>query len=455
MSFKVAPRETLVKCTAYDNKFRAYPEEVKLKAARIEKARVDSQETEAMRYERLMTQKFLAGHYVIESPRLALLAKVGKAVLIVALFPPFFIFVTFPRFTFQTLVPAIYNKVEEPIVKIVKNVAWISAWSIDIFNIALGKVARKLKITLPRIELPTIKFTFPQKIAKAITKPFQTAAKVIEKTKEAFIALKDKFVSLLKPIQNAFNIVVDKTENFFLKVEEKMTVFANFFKAAPPPMRAYGQKDPVPLWKEKLILAKETIEKGLETAKNIVMAPVHALITQLEPVYNFVTYYLPIVYNNIQTRYESIVNAIKSRIEAASEVVNSIYKKVETALVTMTSTVVESINTFLTPYYPIPGRIVRFIANGGKNVKSFFKQKLAAVLSFGNALKEHAKAFHQLVKKGIKKIPVLVDQFIKGSVRFGINFLKALKSLAIILGVTLKVLYMYMRDLNNRVFKTS
>lgn len=455
MSFKVAPRETIVKCTAYDNKFRAYPEEVKLKAARIEKARVDSQETEAMRYERLMTQKFLAGHYVIESPRLALLAKVGKAVLIMALFPPFFIFVTFPRFTFETLLPKIYSKVEEPIVKLAKNVAWISKWSIDVFNVALGKVARKLKISLPRIELPSFKFTFPQKIAKAVAKPFQTAAKIVEKTKEVLTALKERIISIVKPIQNVFNAAVDKTESIFIKVEEKLTLFANFFKASPPPMRAYGQKDPVPAWKEKLILAKESIEKVLETAKNIIMTPLHALVTQLEPVYNFVTSYVPYIYNQVQTRYESLVNAIKSRIEAATEVVNSIYKKVESAVISMTNTVIESINTLLTPYYPIPGRIARTVANAGKKIKGSFARKVAAVLSFGNALKEHVKSFHKTILKGIKKIPVLVDQFLKGSARFGINLLKALKSLVIILGVTMKVLYIYIRDLNNRVFKIS
>lgn len=455
MSFKVAPRETIVKCTAYDNKFRAYPEEVKLKAARIEKARIDSVETEAMRYERLMTQKFLAGHYVIESPRLALLAKVGKAVLIMALFPPFFIFVTFPRFTFETLLPKIYSKIEEPVVKLAKNVAWISKWSIDIFNVALGKVARKLKISLPRIELPSIKFTLPKKIVKAAAKPFELAAKIVEKTKDAITTFKEKIISLVKPIQKAFNAAVDKTEALFIKVEEKLTLFAKFFKASPPPMRAYGQKDPVPVWKEKLIQAKDAIEKVLETAKTIVMAPIHALITQLEPVYNFVTYYVPYIYNQVQTRYESIANAIKSRIEAATEVVNSIYKKVETVLISMTNTVIESINTFLTPYYPIPGRVIRSFANAGKKIKGSFTRKIAAVLAFGNALKEHAKSFQKAIVKGIKKIPVLVDQFLKGSLRFGIHLFKALKSLIIILGVTMKVLYIYIRDLNNRIFKTT
>lgn len=454
MSFNVAPRETISKAS-YDNQFRSYPEEVRLKAARIEKHRIDSQETEAMRYERLMTQKFIVGTFVIESPRIALLAKIGKAMLIVALFPPFFIFVTFPRYTFQTLLPTIFSKLEEPVTKIVKNVQWISAWSVDIFNIALGKVARKLKITLPRIELPTIKFTLPEKLVKPILKPFKVAAKIIEKTKEALVTIKEKIAAFVKPIQKAFTAVVEKSETFFLSIESKLIQFVNYLTPAPPPMRAYGQKDPVPTWKEKLIEFKEKAETILTAIKNTLMAPVHALITRLEPAYNFVATTVPYLYNQVQTAYETLTLAIKARIDAVTNTIHTLYKKAEAAVIEITTALIEQINTFLTPYYPIPGRIAHAIAVPFVRAKASFSRKVAAVLSFGNALKEHAKSFVKYTKAQIKKIPALVNQFLKASARFGINFLKALKSLFIILGVTLKILYLYMRDLNNRVFGIS
>lgn len=450
MSFKVAPRETIVKCTAYDNKFRAYPEEVKLKAARIEKARIDSKETEAMRYERLMTQKFLAGHYVIESPRLALLAKAGKVLLIVALFPPFFIFVTFPRYTFETLLPKIYSKVEEPIVKLAKNVAWISKWSIDVFNVALGKVARKLKINLPRLELPSIKFNRPETLIKTVKKPVQITLSAIKKTIEAFIALKDKAVSIVKPFQKAYAIAVNKLETYFEKIEENFGRFANFFKAAPPPVRAYGQKDPVPAWQETLIKAKERIEKAAETIKEVLSVPLLAVTHRLEPVYNFVSKFIPVMYNEIQNRYESVSNAIKSRILKAAELVNSAYEKVEGALVTTVNVIVESINHFLTPYYPIPGRIAHSVTSTAKTIKSRLTRKIKGVLSFGHALKKHAKSFHKSIIKAVKKVPALLEKAMKNLTRFGVNFLKALRSFFIILGVTIKILYLYIRDLNQK-----
>lgn len=448
MSFKVSPRETISRCESYDSKFRSYPEEVRIKAARIEKARLDSQETVAMKYERLLTAHFLKGEFVASSPKVAFAALIGKGLLIATFFPPYFVFVTFPRYTFGTIIPALYNKVEEPIVKVFKAVQKVVETGVDLFNQVIGKVARKLQINLPRPDLKFFKFSLPEINFEPLKAPFKVAAKLINAIKEV---VKEKIDNFTAPIAKVYNAATKQVEKAVTYIEKHFKVFADFFKPAPPPFRAYGQKDPVPLWKQKVDEVKEKIKNIIEKASEIVAAPFVAAAEKLEPIVQGVIPFISAIpyYTMLGPRY--IYEGTERRIIQIKNFLETLTVKTVEGTVRLYTAMIEAIDLRLQPLYRAANSInkgARFLGNKAKNsiVKRIKKMK-----DMGQSLKQSFNKFAKATVTNIKKIPAKALKIADQTFNVLVHLAKAFQTFCIIIGVVIKLAYLYIRNLNRRL----
>lgn len=110
MTFNISPRESLVRCDSYSNKFQSFNSEIetKMKAARIHAA-FDVQESESARLERMMMQKFTKGFFRQEGNNYEFIKKVGKFVFVAVLMPPYFVVYLAPKLVLQYGLPFVAN----------------------------------------------------------------------------------------------------------------------------------------------------------------------------------------------------------------------------------------------------------------------------------------------------------------------------------------------------------
>lgn len=100
MTFNVNPRESISRCEVYENKFRAYPEEARLKETRRLQAS-DTLESEANQKERYLVEKFRQGILNVDTGGLRYVKQVGRFIFAAFTLPIAFIAVQAPKLVIE------------------------------------------------------------------------------------------------------------------------------------------------------------------------------------------------------------------------------------------------------------------------------------------------------------------------------------------------------------------
>lgn len=463
MTFKVAPRETITKCSSYDNKFRTYPEELKLKAVRAEKARIDAQESEAARYERLLMTRMLKGDFFVQKDKSEAVAAISKLFAMIFLFPPFFMFFAFPKWTFTVVIPKIYETVDEAITVVFVRLKRISAWTGNVFGTTAKKIVRKLKSKIPVVSNPfkgtfkNLKESISKKIEN-IVKPF-TQIKISNPFRKLIDKYKTPIVQKLDVAMTYYKALTDGIEKGVMNLQIKMDNFVNFFKASPPPMRAYGQKDPVPVWKEKLDAISDFVKSVAKQAVHIAMNPVEFAKAKIEPFINWVYPVFPFFKEQGVSLAQYSTRKVTEAIERVQEYAKIIMDKtsyIVNKIAIAAYTRAEAFVTYLSrPVYKMSSKAAKKFVQ----VKSWFKDRVSAVsnsMAKGfNQFKGQAKKAAKYITAKIKTIPEKAIAFVKGLSNIGYHLFKALQTLFIFFKVTFKIAFQYIGEKANRVLKLS
>lgn len=181
MSFKIAPRESISRCVTYDNKFRTYVDEPKLKDVRRQKYAKDSIESESARLEREMTNKFLKGSFSQEGSNVRFVKQVAKFVFVAVYTPPLFIVYTLPKLIFQYGLPFVADLTGNFMRKLSAGLSPLASWAVQTSGIFIEKFSKIYKKTVEKLSKvfkssqDFIKDKF-QRLAKRVTERFKKMA---------------------------------------------------------------------------------------------------------------------------------------------------------------------------------------------------------------------------------------------------------------------------------------
>ncbi len=462
MTFKVAPRETVSKCTVYDNKFRTYPEEARLKVIRAEKARMDAQESEPARYERLLMAKMLKGEFFKQKEQGIAIAALSKLFAMVFLFPPFFMFFQFPKWTFQVAIPKVVESVDGMVTVVMIRLKRISAWTGDVFGTALRKAAKKIRSRIPKVNIPfksnlkEFKELVHSKIAK-IFKPFEVLKGVPPFFKKMADKVLDPIQAKIETLKPYYKALTDGIENWVSKLQYKIDEFTNFLKPLPPPIRAYGQKDPVPAWKEKLIEISEGLKSFAKETVKIILNPVHFFQTKIEPFVNWVYPIFPYLQeqgvNMAQYTTKKITQALERIQEYSRIVAERTAEYINRIAVNAFNQVTAYINYYTKPFVRFAKFFGRKVAQGknklGLKIVTFKESFNHGFQQFQNQAK---KAAGYLIRK-IKKAPALAKAVLDKTSRALFHLYKSLQTLFIFFKVTFKVAFLFLLERANKLLR--
>jgi hypothetical protein len=100
VTFNVNPRESISRCEVYENKFRAYPEEARLKETRRIQAN-DTIESEANQKERFLVEKFRQGILNVDTGGLRYVKQVGRFIFSAFTLPVYFMAFQAPKWVIE------------------------------------------------------------------------------------------------------------------------------------------------------------------------------------------------------------------------------------------------------------------------------------------------------------------------------------------------------------------
>ena len=135
MTFNINPRESISRSDAfYDNKFRVYAEEPRLKESRLRKAS-DTIESESSKKEKLLADKFRQGIFNFDLGIAKYTKQVGRFIFVAITKPLYFVAITAPAYVIQYALPFLQNMAGNFQNKFSEASAAISQWILSVSGI--------------------------------------------------------------------------------------------------------------------------------------------------------------------------------------------------------------------------------------------------------------------------------------------------------------------------------
>lgn len=265
MTFNVAPRDRMSQCQTYSNLYSIYPEEAKLKEARMKAASVDVIESDSTRLERKLTERFLKGSFEHEGANIRFVKTVGKFIFVAVMFPPYMIAYQIPKWVIQYALPFVADNAGILFNKVGQNLASVTAWVAHVSGIMLEQFN---KYFLSKLKIPA-----------GIAKSSQDMLKRLFKRLEN--ALSSTYQKIAQPIEFAIKKVEQHLKKHFKSIKEWATPwiqkFTAFFKHI---IKALTPSIKLPSFtriKKALVWLKSIVSKG----QNF-LAKVKAIPSQLK-----------------------------------------------------------------------------------------------------------------------------------------------------------------------------
>lgn len=148
MSFNINPRESWSRSEFYDNKFRHYPEESRLKEARRLEAMQDIIEPQTSRIEKQMTEKFLKGVFHQEGASIRYIQAVGKFVFVAVYEPTVKVAEMVQKLVIQYALPFAGSLLD----KLKTSAQAIGDWVSQLASLIAEKFSRLFQFKLKRAE---------------------------------------------------------------------------------------------------------------------------------------------------------------------------------------------------------------------------------------------------------------------------------------------------------------
>ena len=272
MTFKVSPRESLSRCETYDNKFRTYAEEPRLREARRLEGSRDVHETDSARLERMMMERLSKGIFRQEGVPVQFIKKVGKFIFVATLFPPYLVAYVIPKWVFQYALPFVADVGAQFLTKLAAGFASVSAWVLQVsgtvlerFNFSFLKKLKMPKRTL-KASQDFLKHTF-SKIGAFLSSRFKKMKAPLERlASKAACQVAHRLASMQKKAARIF----ERLKAWLLSRLPKMS----FSIRIPFPRKLFGRclqflgtfPNMFSTWKR---LAQNALEKAFWVVKSL------------------------------------------------------------------------------------------------------------------------------------------------------------------------------------------
>lgn len=134
MSFKVNPRESISRCEVYENKFRSYPDEARLKEARRLLAN-DTLDSESNQMERYLTDKFRQGMFNVDGNGIRYVKQVARFIFSSVTYPAYLVVYLIPKYVIQYALPFAVNFFGNFMNKFTAGASALIAWATQVSGI--------------------------------------------------------------------------------------------------------------------------------------------------------------------------------------------------------------------------------------------------------------------------------------------------------------------------------
>lgn len=247
MSFNVSPRESISRCTTYDNKFRTYVDEPLLKDARRVQFAKDSVESESARLERQMMDKYLKGSVQQEGSSLRFVKQVAKFIFVAVFYPPFMIAYTVPKWVITYGLPFVADLTGQYMNRLIAGLSPMGAWALQVSGMMTENFNKFFRAQFE-------KFYRAFKSSQDFLK--QTFLKASEYVKAGL-----RFMSA--PFIRAIDYLKQKVESRWARIKKWLTAKGNMIKARVAPWLPRAPKVP----KIKLTFSK--IKQGIDFVRSL------------------------------------------------------------------------------------------------------------------------------------------------------------------------------------------